>query len=114
MSMLKNKGLCLQECITYVLKPCLKCIIRIICKLGDLVSQQFGTDCTYAVDWLSQLNVLQCLHAVMLIWYLTVLVCDMHASFVFCGHFTSEAFVLNSFILQLTSIQLISFLEAVL
>lgn len=56
-----------------------------MCKLGDLVSQEFGIDCTYALNWLSQLNVLHCLHADMLIWCLTVLVRDMHAGFVFCG-----------------------------
>lgn len=65
--MLKNKGLYLQEYITYVLKLCLKCITRIICKLSDLDSQQFGIDFTYTLDWLSQLNVLYRLHADMLI-----------------------------------------------
>lgn len=83
--MFKNKGLCLQKCVTYVLNLCLKCIIRIRCKLGDLLSQQFGTDCTRALDSLSQLNVLHCLHADMLIGCLTVSVCGMHAGFVFCG-----------------------------
>lgn len=34
--MFKNKGLRLQKCLTYVLDLCLKCIIRITCKLGDL------------------------------------------------------------------------------
>lgn len=107
--MFKNKGLCLQECITYVLKLCFKCIIRVICKLGDLVSQQFGIDCTYALGWLSQLNVLHRLHADMLIWCLTVLLwhacrfCLLWTGL--CTHFTSGAFLLNSFILQLTSIK---------
>lgn len=81
--MFKNTGLCLQECVTYVLDLCLKCIIRITCKLGDLLSQQFGTDCICAIDSLSQLNVLHRLHADMLIGCLTVLVCG-HASCWFC------------------------------
>lgn len=83
--MFKNKGLYLQKCVTYVLDLCLKYIIGIRYNLGDLLSQQFGTDCTCALDSLSQLNVLHCLHADMLIGCLTVLVCGMHAGFVFYG-----------------------------
>lgn len=80
--MIKNK---MQKCVTYVLKLSLKHIIRITCKLGDLLSQQFGIDCTCALDSLSQLNVLHRLHADMLIGCLTMLVCGLHACFVFCG-----------------------------
>lgn len=112
MSMIKKKGLCLQKCVTYVLTLSLKCVIRTTCKLGDLLSQQFGTACTCALDSLSQLHVLHRLHADMLIGCLAVLVCGLHVRFVFCGQvcvcfvpiFASGTFPLNSFLLKLISI----------
>lgn len=83
---------------------------RIILKLGDLVSQWFGTDCTCALD-LSQLDCFAdfaCKH-VNLVFDSVSVTCMLALSFVdrFCTHFTSGAFLLNSFSLQLTSLQLI-------
>lgn len=98
--MFKNKGLCLQKCVTHVLDLRLKCIIRVTHNSEDLLSQQFGADCTCALDSLCQPNVLHHLHADVLLGCLTVLMCGMHAGFVFCGQVCAPIFASGTFLLS--------------